>query len=538
MVIENEIRIFGPPGTGKTTTLTTLIHEECQRNGPEGVLVASFTKAAAREIAGRDLPIPQEQVGTLHALCFRLLGNPTILDKSPLLHDWNRAYPDYAFTSGKEPSLDNPYEESHSAAVAVYQDYQRYRARMLPREAWDAFTLVFAECWEAFKDNTNSVDFTDLIAQCLADAVEPVDATVGFFDEVQDFSPLELALVRKWGAGMARCYLAGDDDQCIYHFKGSTPHSFLSPEIPQAQKILLSQSYRLPRAVHSFAMTWVDTISPREPKAYAPRDADGEVKNCSGDFRNPEEWFRHLRRSLEAFHSVMVLASCSYMLDPLIDLLREEGVPFHNPFRLRDGRWNPLRHSKSQTTASDRITAFLKASDFLAGNLTDGYTWGNLWSWAEAVGSKAWVRGAKAEIKRSAKEAATGTIEPVQLLDFIDTDEALQAIAEGDLEWLEASATAEAKRRLRFALHVAKRQGMECLFHPPKLIVGTIHSVKGGQADCVYLIPDLSRSADEEWAERGEGHMSIRRVFYVGITRAKETLYLLDSVSDRNVWYG
>jgi len=88
---------------------------------------------------------------------------------------------------------------------------------------------------------------------------------------VQDFTPLELALVRQWSGPMDKVMFAGDDDQCIYGFKGATPDAFLSPEIPPEHKRVLRQSYRLPAAVHAAADAWVRQLSRREPKDFAPR---------------------------------------------------------------------------------------------------------------------------------------------------------------------------------------------------------------------------------------------------------------------------
>ena len=57
-------------------------------------------------------------------------------------------------------------------------------------------------------------------------------------------------------------------------------------------------------------------------------------------------------------------------------------------------------------------------------------------------------------------------------------------------------------------------------------MVGTIHSVKGGQADCVYLFPDLSQAGDAQYARFGHSRDSVIRLFYVGATRAREVLYV------------
>ena len=75
-----EIRMFGPPGTGKTTRLVKRsIPQAVNLAGPDKVMVTSFTRAAAREIATRakGTDINPDNVGTLHAICYRALGNPS-----------------------------------------------------------------------------------------------------------------------------------------------------------------------------------------------------------------------------------------------------------------------------------------------------------------------------------------------------------------------------------------------------------------------------------------------------------------------------
>ena len=68
-------------------------------------------------------------------------------------------------------------------------------------------------------------------------------------------------------------------------------------------------------------------------------------------------------------------------------------------------------------------------------------------------------------------------------------------------------------------------------FHKSKNIkISTIHASKGGEADNVMLLTDLTRKADEEyWRQRDQE----RRVFYVGMTRARNTLNIVRSQSDR-----
>src|ERR1035441_7990086 len=63
--ITGEYRIFGPPGTGKTTNLSRQIRRAVERFGKDAVLVTSFSRAAAAELAGQDLPVSPDRIGTL-----------------------------------------------------------------------------------------------------------------------------------------------------------------------------------------------------------------------------------------------------------------------------------------------------------------------------------------------------------------------------------------------------------------------------------------------------------------------------------------
>ena len=96
----SEYRIFGPPGTGKTTSLTRQIRHAVERYGPDSILVTSFSRAAAAELAGRDLPISSDRIGTLHSHCYHALDAPEIAESN--VGEWNRQYPHLAITPEKE----------------------------------------------------------------------------------------------------------------------------------------------------------------------------------------------------------------------------------------------------------------------------------------------------------------------------------------------------------------------------------------------------------------------------------------------------
>ena len=75
-----EYRVFGPPGTGKTHYLTKQIARAVKTTLPEKIVVVSFTKSAAQEIASRVPARDGVRVGTLHSFCYHALLAGEIAD--------------------------------------------------------------------------------------------------------------------------------------------------------------------------------------------------------------------------------------------------------------------------------------------------------------------------------------------------------------------------------------------------------------------------------------------------------------------------
>ena len=86
----------------------------------------------------------------------------------------------------------------------------------------------------------------------------------------------------------------------------------------------------------------------------------------------------------------------------------------------------------------------------------------------------------------------------------------------------------------QFAAELVTRAGLAALDEQPSVIVGTIHSVKGGEADDVILFPDLSVAGWGAWLT-DTGREEIRRLIYVGATRARRGLYLAAPQSPKAV---
>jgi DNA helicase II / ATP-dependent DNA helicase PcrA len=527
--------VLGPPGTGKTTYISRQVERLTDQHGPQAVLLASFTRSAATTLAGRT-QLPKEQVGTLHALAYRVLGHPELAETDEALALWNQENPRddrrLARTGSNDPDDATAPDWSNASGAGddLLAELNSERARMRPRDKWSARVRAFEADWTAHKRKHNLADFTDLIEHVAEqDLPPPGEATVGFFDEVQDFTRLENHLVRRWAQRFDHTVLAGDDDQTIYTFKGADPLVLTDGVAPERTRVL-AQSYRVPQAVHQQAEKLVARLSQRAPKEYRPRDAEGAFTRAPQlRYKDPQALGDLLERLPG---TVMVLATAGYMLNPTLSYLRENGIPYHNPYRKNRGDWNPLAPTKGTSTSS-RLYSY--SSPPARGEL---WTYTQLAAWTPLLNSEALQKGARAAIERAADrpDAPTTTPDLAQLLEWL-TPETLDHALRGDLLWLRQNLHKKHQTaKTQLALATLLKNPKLDLNATPRVVVGTVHSVKGAEADHVVLYPDLSSKAYAAYLTSGLPRDSVTRVMYVAATRAKESLTLAAASERSYLW--
>lgn len=551
------------------------VERAAEKHGANRVMAVSFTRSAARVIASRT-ELPRENVGTLHALAYRALGRPTIAETKA--DEWNEHVdrdPELALDSSgaKDVDLDGDrviemhYGETKTGSEKL-SAIQTLRAIDRPEHLWPVDLLDFWSRWRSWKREANYLDFTDLI-EVAADMcpTAPGDPAIFCADETQDLSPLEWKLVRVWGeAAETGLLVAADPAQCIYNWKGASPRLFFEPPIPAEDYRVLRQSFRVPRRVHARAVSWLAQSQSDVMHEYLPRDADGAVRRMPSGGPSASTWQSPrviaeiaAADARKTGRTHMIVASCAYMLQPLLRELRELGEPFHNPYRLAAGAWNPMRgaterlvdflgpvrpdlvRAESATRAlpiwadSDSSQSAREGQEQLGRQRL--WTWTELWSWVSELRASDTIRhGAKVELEERAKADAR---RPIDDRDPVSASELRRILEPGAHEQLKRDLQTDrpwtfiAERLLpsrtklwRYALNVADKRGASALLERPKLIIGTIHSVKGGEADCVWVWPDLSPSAHAQWSGGDDGRDAITRTFYVAMTRAREELVL------------
>lgn len=535
---------IGPPGCGKTTYLATTTRQlvDWSRNhNPDtwqsDILLCSLTKAAAAEIAGRDLPLPARQVGTLHSHAYHALGSPTLTEDQ--LDDFNREHPTMAVSTSKG-GVDDPKWDRASCQLGdeLEQLYGLYRARKVPRP-WPNRVQAFADVWEQWKADADLMDFADLIDNAFNETVcAPGAPSIICVDEAQDLSRAEHDLITKWGMSAGHVILVGDPDQAIYEWRGAAPNELYSGKIPNEHRRVLGQSYRVPRAVHALSQRWRQKLRNPYPIEYLPRDADGAVVRCGSSYKEPGAAIGLAEERLAAGKSVMIIASCDYLIKPTVTELRRRSLPFSNPWRRKRGDWNPLA-PKHGTSMTDRIIALLCVLPSEDGRM---WTWNEVERWSAPLAANLIFQPRlRAEFERLAKAEPDEVMPNAQIEQLMNPD-ALDAfvsyyqktanddydvrhVVRGILAWWRDRMLPSKQQAADYPIAVACTHGLEAIKTEPKLFVGTGHSFKGSEADVVIVYPDISPAGYREWENEGTRD-AVVRLGYVMVTRAREEVVI------------
>lgn len=528
--------VHGPPGTGKTRYLAQQAERAAATHDAGSVAICSLTKTAAHEIAGRTR-LSEQNVGTLHSCCYHALNQPDLAETGKSLKEFSERHPQLAHCAAGQQLQDSPIDGERAgrdgerygrcAGQNLHNQVMSHRAALTDPKHWTEDQLNYTAHWENFKTQTGRLDFCDLIEQSIhKQGPHPAAPRVLLLDEAQDFSALELKLAAQWAEHTKTTVLAHDVDQALYQWRGASPQALIALQ-NNGQRVL-SQSYRVPQKIHKLACDWIRRIEDRVDVDYQPTPQPGALQQSPASIEDPARLVEVLEQQLAGHDGdVMLLTSCAYMLDPILRELRQAGIPFANPHRERAGNWNPMR-------AAGAITAFLRPDERVWGRQARNWTWQDLETWTTPLKAGHLARGAKAAIQahcladrfnenRGAQEVALDT-----LLELLGATDLKHPAIRLDTNWWQQSLLSSHQERQRYPLCVYRRRGAQALREQSRLIVGTVHSVKGAESDCVVLAPDLSRSGMwQAWHGSTAARAQIIRLGYVALTRARATLCLL-----------
>lgn len=488
--------ILGPPGTGKTTRLIAEVEKELGRGvDPSRIGYVTFTTRGAEEAgsrASKKFNLSRDQLPyfrTIHSLCFRQLA----MSKGDVLEGKRlRDFADYAGVRITGRVAEDGVWTGYDIGDRLMFVENLARIRQVPlREAYDEdddglnWTEVnrFSKSLRKFKKAHGLRDFTDMLIEFVEAGIE-LDLEVLFVDEAQDLSALQWKVISHLSKGVRRLVIAGDDDQAIYRWAGADADHLIDME---GTVEVLGQSWRVPTEIQKVAQGIISNVGHRRDKAWRAREGSPGLVSRAANLMDIDC----------GSGEILVLARNGYIIkDQVEPELRRQGIVYevngHPSVKaetlemIQD--WESLRAGRSVTVASIR-----KIYESMS------------------VG-KGFKRGFKTLPGRQDDEETDlgSLVEHGGLLTSDIWHTALDRIPEDEVSYITA----------------ARRRG-EKLLQRPRVRLSTIHGSKGGEADHVVLFKEMARRTYGEMLHSsGEDEM---RVWYVGATRAKERLSIVDS---------
>ena len=327
-VFENQksYKIFGPPGTGKTTTLIKMV-EAAIHNGvqPQNIAFISFSNAAAN-VAKERVSQKFETLGpsafpnfsTMHSFATKIGGtlgqklcqsehmkmfDKTVLcssewtspgDPSSVVFRYSHPILDlYSLSISRQEEMDYKQPEDWRLRNDTRKALQNYFDFSTPQsfheiekfweENYEDLCKKYVKAFLTFKFEQNVITFDDVITKVVSD--EFPDGSLPTFDlliidEAQDLSNHLWMLAKRLISKAQVTFVAGDDDQAIMSNMGASPESFINLEVTESNHVL-EQSWRVPEAVFDYVSSGVlkvlEKMPHRQEKKWVSTEKKGEV---------------------------------------------------------------------------------------------------------------------------------------------------------------------------------------------------------------------------------------------------------------------
>lgn len=474
--------VLGGPGCGKTTRLLDIVEEQIAKGiSASKIAFVAFTKAAAQEAKERaalkfgldpekDLP----WFRTIHSLAYFKLE--LTRDEVMTRKDW-REFSEFAGyqLTGSFDSHGTPmgYDKLGDQMLRVI-DYAKATETDLMK-AWSMLDCPF-DWWtieqfdamlKSYKTDIGKHDFADML-QLFTENCDPINVEVAIIDEAQDLTSSQWHVVRKAFGNCPIVYVAGDDDQAIYKWAGADIDQFLSLK---GNIEILPLSHRLPFTVFVLANSISERISKRFEKNFLPTNKIGTVQH------HMQPYTVDLSEG-----SWLLLARSRYMLNEMEYHVRGSGIHYSTP--------------SGAAVAATEIQAI------------------QIWE-ALRAGKKIECQPREVKLIYKMLDRKPPVMRETKTYNVLDLNLDLTKI------WHEAFIGISALKR---EYYISCLRRGEKLTGKPRVRIETIHGVKGAEADNVLLMTDISARTEASFRMEPDNE---HRVFYVGVTRAKQNLHLI-----------
>ncbi len=548
--VEGPVLLLAVPGSGKTTVLITRLGYMIYCAGilPEEILTLTYTVAATHDMAARFRAYFGEELGgrlefrTINGVCARIIQYyGRLIGKSAftLLTDEKAVT---AMLSGIYQKVEGAYpagsDIKNIRTLITYIKNSMLTGEEI-RKLEEGCGFRIGEMYQNYCGELRSrglMDYDDQMTYAYA-ILRKSPETLQYFqnrypylcvDEAQDTSKIQHEIIRILAGERDQLFMVGDEDQSIYGFRAAYPEALLrfGQDHPGAKVLLMEENFRSNARIVEAADRFIQkNVLRHEKHMRAARSAGAEIREI--DLKGRSVQYRYLVKVAQDCRTqTAVLYRDNESALPLVDLLERQGIPY----RIRSAELAFFTH---------RVVLDIQNIILFAENPGDTDLFLQVYYKLSTYISKENA----VRICEISREKKLGVLET--------------AIFHGELQ--PKARNEESPRRLVERLGELqeiikeKKNDPKCRF-----ILSTIHASKGLEYDTVYLMdvidgifpeggPEQGKQAGEKGRDSIPGSMRAeadrdleeyeeeRRLFYVGVTRAKERL-LIFTVNRKSVF--
>lgn len=569
--------VLAGPGSGKTLVITERTKNLIVNQGvdPSRILVITFTKAAATEMkerffrlmGGKRYPVT---FGTFHAVFFSILKHAYGFRADNIIKEEQR----FALMREIITRMHLEYEDENEFIGDILGEIGLVKNSGIPLEHYYSKNCgkeIFEQIYQSYEGQMRQkrlIDFDDMLVYCYELFIQRKDILAAWqkkfqyilIDEFQDINKIQFDIVKMLAEPENNLFIVGDDDQSIYRFRGAKPEIMLGFEkaYPQAKRILLDVNYRSGKEIVETSLRLISHNEARfEKSIHAHRKSTQGVSYQM--YESPLEESRAIIRTIlegcekgKSYNDFAVL----FRTNTQPRILMEQMMTYNIPFRTRDNIPNLYEHWITRDILTyirlamggrerrDILQIMNRPKRYITRESVDDEVIA-FDAWAEYFYEKKqpWVAERIEQLEADLR--VISRISPYAAINYIrhtiGYEEYLKEYA--DYRRISEDSLIEVLDELQDASREFKTYGawfdhMDAYTEELKeqkrqqemmtdcVSLATLHSSKGLEYPIVFLLDVNEEIMPYKKAVLDADLQEERRMFYVGITRAKEALYV------------
>ncbi|MBN1695085.1 UvrD-helicase domain-containing protein [candidate division WOR-3 bacterium] len=569
--------VLAGAGSGKTRVITYRIVYLLEQKDvkPYNILAVTFTNKAADEMKERLYSLVRRStkgiwMGTFHSICARLLrefASCTTYSRNFIIYDTQDQH-----NLIKNIIRDSDIGEKTLDFYYVHRTISNLKNRLIDEYEFKPYNYkteliknIYQEYQTRLKEN-DAMDFDDLLFNfyTLLDSNTEIRKNLNdrfkykLVDEYQDTNPSQYQILKKLSERYKDVFVVGDDDQSIYGFRGADINNILDFEddFPNSKVYKLERNYRSTKRILEVASTVVKNNRLRKGKTLWTKEEEGEKITLFSAFSEKEEaakLIKLLKKELGKYNKkdILIAYRTNAQSRAIEDaLLKEEipyvivgGVKFYQRKEIKDilsyvkfivnkkdtvsffrilntprRGIGKITREKTEMKAKEENISLWEASCKLAGQEQPIADFVNLIKSLE-------------EIKRIdelivAIVEKTGYVDILKETDTIESESRIENIQELLSAAYEFTENSEKYSPEEYLTEVGLKTDIDSWSRTDSVNLMTLHNTKGLEFDVVFIV-GIGEGLLPHYRSIKEGNTEEeRRLFYVGITRARKKLFL------------